>query len=126
MISRMGGTNIQVLWASCKRVADEAIGEWGIFAVVILMALGSFGLGRLSALEGARPLVSVTEAATSQGMPTLALGGQFVAARSGTVYYYPWCAGAAKIAVQNQVWFASEQAAQKAGYTAAKNCKGLQ
>jgi hypothetical protein len=29
------------------------------------------------------------------------------------------------IAPGNQVWFASEAAAQNAGYTAAKNCKGL-
>lgn len=54
------------------------------------------------------------------------LGGSFVAAKSGSTYYYPWCGGAQNIKPENQVWFPTEAAAQKAGYVPAKNCRGLQ
>lgn len=102
-----------------------AVGEWGIFALILLASLGSFGLGRLSALEGAKPPVSITQAAAATAPGPIIMGGQFVASRTGAVYYYPWCSGAAKIAPGNQRWFESEKAAQAAGYRPAKNCKGL-
>ena len=101
------------------------MGEWGLVAIVFFVALASFGLGRLSALEGARPPVSITRAPEDQKVRAMTLGGQFVASRTGSAYYYPWCAGATKILPQNQRWFQSEEAARKAGYAAAKNCKGL-
>lgn len=103
----------------------DAIGEWGIVILVLLVGLISFGLGRLSAFEDVLPPVSIIEAATTTTIAAIPLGGEFVAARGGSVYYYPWCSGAAKIKSANQVWFASESAAQKAGYRAAKGCKGL-
>ena len=99
--------------------------EWGITVLVLLVALASFGLGRLSAFEEARPLISVGEAPQASQVRALPLGGQFVASRTGTVYYFPWCGGAQQIPVGDQLWFASENVAQKAGYNPAKNCKGL-
>ena len=106
-------------------LADQGIAEWGIAAIVFLVALASFGLGRLSALEDAKPPVSIGEAPTAANPTALAMGGLIVASRSGSAYYYPWCAGAAKLLPANQVWFPDEQAAQRAGYTPAKACKGL-
>jgi hypothetical protein len=94
-------------------------------ALFMLVALASFGLGRLSALEDARPAVSIGSAPIATSPRAIALGGQFVASRTGTVYYYPWCSGAEHIDPQRQVWFVSEKAAQAAGYRPAKNCKGL-
>lgn len=117
--------NIQGFRAKIKGYADDAIGEWGLFALVLLVGLGSFGLGRLSALYEAKPLIGISQASAAAISPILAPGGQFVASRTGEVYYYPWCAGALKIKPENQRWFATETAAQKAGYRAAKNCKGL-
>lgn len=99
--------------------------DWGITFVVLLVALSSFGLGRLSALEDARPLISIGEAPKTTIGRVMPLGGQFVASHTGTVYYFPWCGGAQQIPVGEQVWFASENTAQKAGYAPAKNCKGL-
>ena len=118
--------NIQDIILKIKNIIGDAIAEWGLITIVFLVALGSFGLGRLSALEGARPPVSITQALPDDTKPrAMTLGGQFVAARGGSVYYYPWCTGAGKIAAVNKVWFDTETAARAAGYAPAKNCKGL-
>lgn len=117
--------NIQEAGWKIKGKAVDAIHEWGLVIIVFLVALASFGLGRLSALEDARPPISVVQAPKEAERQAMAAGGLLVAARSGSVYYYPWCTGALKILPQNQKWFQSEEAARKAGYTPAKNCKGL-
>ena len=49
----------------------------------------------------------------------------FVASKSGTKYYYPWCLGVSRIKEENKVWFATADEAKKAGYSPASNCKGL-
>jgi hypothetical protein len=117
--------NIHEWGQKIKLLLDNGIDEWGLIIIVFLVALASFGLGRLSALEDARPPVSITEAPSDTKPHAMVLGGLLVASRTGSTYYYPWCSGASKIAPANQVWFASEAAAQKAGYSSAKNCKGL-
>ena len=117
--------NIQDIGLKIKGLAADMVHEWGLIIVVFLVAVASFGLGRLSALEEARPPVSITQAPMAANQQAIAPGGLLVAARSGSVYYYPWCTGAAKILQQNQRWFQSEEAARKAGYAPAKNCKGL-
>jgi hypothetical protein len=91
------------------------------------VAFASFGLGRLSALESPKSTVVSIGQAPLEGKPRgMYPGGLVVAARSGNAYYYPWCTGALKIGATNMVWFDSEDAAKKAGYTAGKGCKGLQ
>jgi hypothetical protein len=121
--------SIQHLWGDSKsRILagfDRQIGDWGLPALVVLVGLGSFGLGRLSAIEEHRPVVSIGEAPAAGIQRAMPLGGQFVGSRTGTVYYFPWCGGAQQIPPDAQVWFTSEKAAQRAGYRAAKNCKGL-
>lgn len=121
----VGRENIQEFWARCKGLLDILLGEWGVFALILLSILVAFTLGRLSVLVEAKPLIEVHEP-SQEGRVTTMLGGQFVAALGGTVYYFPWCGGADKIATKNQRWFASEAAAKAAGYRAAKNCKGLE
>ena len=119
-------SNIQESWLRIKRSVGDGIGDFGLPILVILVGTASFGLGRLSVVEDARPAVSIGQAASAAAaIAPIAPGGMFVAAKTGTVYYYPWCTAATKIAASNQVWFATEAAAQKAGYRAAKNCKGL-
>ena len=117
--------NIQEMGLEIKNVAADAIDEWGLITIVFLVALASFGLGRLSALEDARPPVSIVQTPSAAKPATLFMGGLILASRTGNAYYYPWCAGAGKIAPSNQVWFPSEDAARAAGYAPAKNCKGL-
>lgn len=109
------------LWA----LANQGVGDWGLPILVVLVGLISFGLGRLSAIEESKPLVSIGQAPVAAAPRAMALGGQFVASRTGTVYYFPFCSGAQQIAPDKQVWFTSESAAQKAGYRPAKNCRGL-
>jgi len=48
---------------------------------------------------------------------------QIAAAKTGSKYYYPNCAGLKRIKVENLVYFASESEAEKAGYELAKNCE---
>lgn len=119
-----GSETIQELGAKGKAAISQGVGEWGLFALITLGLLASFGLGRLSALVEARPLVEVHTAAVAAA-GAVAPGGLYVASRNGSTYYFPWCAGAERIASQNERWFRSEEEAQKAGFRPAKNCKGL-
>ena len=116
---------IQDIWLKIKGLGEDFIADWGLIVIVFLVALASFGLGRLSALEDAQPPVAIVQAAIDSKPRAMAQGGLLVAARTGSAYYFPWCAGAAKINSANKVWFETEAAARKAGYVPAKNCKGL-
>jgi len=118
--------NIPEIGQRIKNGLEDVLAEWGVLLLVFLLSLASFGLGRLSALESGRPPVTVSEAQAASVARAMAVGGQVVAARTGKAYYFPWCGGADRIAAQNKVWFSSEQAAKKAGYAPAKNCKGLE
>lgn len=113
------------LWVKIKALAEDLVSEWGLIAIVILLGLASFGLGRLSAMEEARQAVSIREANLDSEARPIALGGLVVTSRSGSTYHFPWCPGAQTMAERNKRWFESEEAARAAGYTPAKNCKGL-
>jgi hypothetical protein len=117
---------IQDLWLKIKNGTEDAVGEWGLIAIVFLVGLASFGLGRLSALQEAQPAVSVQGAEAAAAAISVAPSGLVVASRSGTAYHFPWCSGAQSIKESNKIWFESEGAAQWAGYRPAKNCKGLE
>ena len=113
------------MWPKIKAAAEDWTAEWGLITIIFLVALSAFGLGRLSALEEARPLVAISQAPVEKSPQALTVGGLFVASKTGSVYYFPWCTGASKILPQNQRWFDTETAALKAGYAPAKACKGL-
>ena len=117
--------NIQEFLQKSKGVLEEVIDNLGLILVVLLTGLGSFGLGRLSALEDARAPVAIQMAPSEAKPQGMYLGGLFVASKTGSSYYYPWCLSQSKVAPVNQVWFKDEASAQKAGYRPAKNCKGL-
>ncbi len=68
-----------------------------------------------------KPIVQ-TSATSAPAMQPL---GGYVASKSGTKYYLPWCGAAKKIKEENKVWFATKADAEKAGYTPASNCPGL-
>ncbi|MEK7148601.1 MAG: hypothetical protein AAB770_01655 [Patescibacteria group bacterium] len=109
--------------------------------IIILVAFGSFGLGRLSKIEGAKTPIRIEKAeeinadtfsgkvqAGTQNVPVLNTdgnGGQLVGSKSGTKYYYQWCAGVQKIAMANRIYFASKSEAESRGYTPSATCKGL-
>lgn len=121
--------------------------------IVVLVGLGSFGLGRLSALRpGGEGQLRILEPAAGAASKSLTSSGQiqeggglvaavadkavgaaepnvsarnFVASKNGTKYYLPGCSGASRIKEENKVWFESTTEAENAGFTPAANCSGL-
>ncbi len=117
--------------------------------LLILVGIGSFGLGRLSVMgEGmsqdpGSPRVillatstnivpatstfpSVNAAViTGKAVPEKVISGPYVGSKSGTKYYLTECSGAKRIKVTNKVFFATKADAAAAGYEPAANCPGL-
>jgi hypothetical protein len=118
--------------------------------VVVAVGVGCFGLGLLSsgreggaatgaphtlALDTSHRVPYIEEVQNSGLSPhPLALSaaarvdtskGSIVASRKGKKYHGVWCSGARTIAEKNKRYFATADAAQKAGYTRASNCPGL-
>ncbi len=120
---------IKVLGVSLKE-------EFLLGAIIVLVALASFGLGRISVSKNIyenketvmlkTEVKSVSSAKTKDTEVRAGSGGEVVVSKSGKKYHYPWCAGAKQIAEKNKVTFPSSEEARKAGYTPASNCKGLQ
>jgi hypothetical protein len=122
-----------------------ALEPYLIAAIVLLVGLGAFGLGRLSAASGqkgtlriiypdakaAAPLANTAAVANAaealQAAPESAPAGQgaYVASKSGTKYYLAACSGASRIKQENRVYFVSKDDAVAAGYGPAANCPGL-
>jgi len=133
---------INDIWIKCKDLIN-IIKRRDIFLIFIIffISLGSFGLGFLAGNDIKRPQMTIKSAEYdfSKDSPAsvggvfseltenknISRAGGFVASKNGTSYHYPWCPGAEKIKEENKVWFKSSEDAEAAGYTAAKNCKGL-
>lgn len=108
-------------------------------AIVLLVALVAFGLGRLSVGQGgqqalrviypngvpAEPLASTAAVAARAPSSAKATEGNFVASKNGSKYYLVSCSGANRIKAENKVYFVSASAAAAAGYESAANCPGL-
>lgn len=120
--------SIREISLKIKVLGATVLGEWGVFILLILAVTGSFGLGRLSVLTAQKSPISVKNApltALGAGDEPLAVGGMYVGAKNNDIYYFPWCTQVAKIAEEERRWFANESVAQKAGYHAATNCRGM-
>ncbi len=131
-----------------KEWAGEYNRELYIGAVIVLVGIGSFGLGRLSSILPQKEPITVTTwgnpleegkgsresqngavKGVSEAPGGAALDpitqGKYVASRKGTSYHFPWCPGAKQIKEENKIYFDTKEAAQKAGYRPAANCEGL-
>lgn len=132
--------SIQEISAKFKPLWEDDRLFYGV--LVILVAIVSFGLGRLSisqnsqAFQEKAPIVLFEGAsapiAPSSSVPEVhepqvagAAAGTYVGSRNGSKYHLPWCPGASQIKDSNKVFFASKEEAEKAGYTPASNCKGI-
>jgi len=110
--------------------------------IIVLVAFGSFGLGRLSKIEGAKTpvrfenleYVSGSEtkpqksSQSTQGASVInatTAGTELVGSKNGTKYYYPWCSGVKNISPANLIHFSSKSEAETRGYTPSTTCKGL-
>ncbi len=124
----------------CKRLigwVKSNNNELYLTAIIILTAVISFGLGRLSKIREEKTPITIenvkenAEASESKPLSTSNVDNEiktdkiFVASRDGKKYYYIWCESANVIKEQNRVWFSTKAEAQKAGYQPAANCKGL-
>lgn len=108
---------------------------------IILVALLSFGIGRLSVAGDREPIkieydatltewstpsidqtASVINAAGKLAPPSVSDGG-VVVSKNGARYHYSYCAGAKQIKKENKIVFPTPAAAEAAGYTLAANCK---
>jgi hypothetical protein len=113
-----------------------------IVLVIILVALISFGLGRLSKIRENKAPVTIENLGASMinsqenftqndqniksnQIQVNSSQGMLVGSKNGTKYHFPWCSGAQRIKEENKIWFSSKKEAEKAGYTPAANCKGL-
>jgi hypothetical protein len=114
----------------------------GIFwlLAIILVALASFGGGYLVASKNNQPPIIIQNpaAASIQKAISPALEekapaekdnteavkkqGKFVGSVNSNKYHLPDCPSAKKILPQNQIWFDSEEEAQKAGYVKCGSC----
>jgi hypothetical protein len=135
-------TSIQEFIGKSKRVGEGLkaqinqiiSGKVYTIIIIILVALASFGLGRLSKIEENRPPVRLID--NSRAMPATANNavqhpmlnteaGKYVSSKSGAKYHLPWCSGAQRIKEENKIWFDSKETAERAGYSPAVNCKGI-
>ncbi len=128
---------IKQVKAKIKPLENDLI----IAIVIILVALISFGLGRLSKIRENKTPITIEDVGSKQNLTEKVepwgIGAEsakekgstldklFVASKNGTKYHYPWCPGALNIKEENKIWFSSKNEAEKAGYTPAANCKGL-
>lgn len=104
-----------------------------VFYTVLILctALISYGLGARSYVSATPPVeqgvtieqVSVNQSASLSKASQPETIETIVASRSGTKYHLLTCPGAVQIKEENKVFFASEIAAQAAGYTRAANCE---
>lgn len=115
-------TTITGMREKCKSLLGRIPRDILIIAILILACLFSFGLGYLAGLDaGQASGISLT----ISPLVATVTNGQVLAAKTGTKYYLPWCAGADRISDANKVRFASASAAQAVGYTPATNCNGI-
>jgi hypothetical protein len=103
-----------------------------VFFIVTIVLSGTlgFGLGRLSRLEEGREPVRIVDdspvvSTQAKAVTTAGARGNYVASKNGTKYYLLGCAGVSRIKEENKVYFATKEAAEKAGLGPAANCPGI-
>lgn len=108
-----------------SRFADELF----LFCIILLVALGSFGLGRMSMDEGAaqgdlkityNPQQGAEEwGEYSENLPN---ESNYVASKNGTKYYPINCSGANRIKEENRIYFRTVDDAESVGYARTSTC----
>ncbi len=129
---------VSQLWIKIKSFLALHREDVFVAAVIILVALLAFGLGRLSVLYDGRGEFKIEypalgEAAVLSSLPSLhppsplqsAAFAGYIASKTGSKYHLPWCAGAQSIKEENKIYFATKEEAEKRGYEPAGNCKGI-
>ena len=132
------------IWRRCKSWVQLHEKPVSYLLILVLTAVLAFGLGRLSRLEELHEPILIEETAnastglteaqdqnpvtqpTTQKAPGAdSAKGLYVASKTGTKYYLPWCSGVSRIKEENKVWFKTKEEAVKKGLTPAAGCKGI-
>ncbi len=115
--------------------SKKTLEDIAILAILILVGIGGFGLGRLSVEKtGKEPLHilragsgEVSQIGSKTAIPressTTKPEGEVVASKNSDKYHYLWCPGAKQISENNKILFRSATEAENAGYIKASNCK---
>jgi len=102
---------------------DKIKREYLLVAIILLVGLTSFGLGRISVLEK-----NQEESEVEFIVPELSKidpsfkGFNYLASINGTKYYPRACGSANRINIENRIYFKSTEDATKSGFERAKNC----
>jgi hypothetical protein len=111
--------------------------------IVIIVGLGSFGLGRLSKQNNnsgikieykdqeANAVFSETDSdnevinqlSNQSILVSNSLGKSFLASNRGKKYYPIGCSAGKTIKVENRIYFSTREDAEKAGYELSSSCK---
>ncbi len=108
--------------------------------IIVLVGLGSFGLGRLfpidktdkssSKLDNENVSIvkgeigkSIEAENTLTNFDTNQKEKMYVASKNGKLYYSKGCSGTKRIKLENQVWFASKSEAEDSGFSLSTSCK---
>lgn len=102
--------------------------------IIIIVAVSSFGLGRLSgSLKDEFSFNKITlveennnikeqEVVNDNNYENISTK-KYVASKNGKMYYSIGCSGAKRIKKENEVWFSSKEDAEKSGYELSSTCK---
>jgi hypothetical protein len=101
--------SIQKKLENIKQYSKGILGELFVILVIILVGLGSFGLGRLSVIiDTDEPVhIRANNLAEQQynqidsGESVSTNDGGIVASKNGTKYHFPWCSGATRMKEAN-------------------------
>lgn len=142
--AKQGKTACFVLfvWAKGRMVNEDFKKDAWTVLVVLGVGVGSWCFGRLSVATQSSAVgveikdvfkdaqdrfvckpPEVQDRGEGTSVSSKPAEGSVVGSKNGTKYHLPHCSGAGSIKEENKVWFASESAAQAAGYTRAGNCK---
>lgn len=129
-----------------KECASARQTDLFLAGLIFFASVGSFGLGRLSAIWPEKQPLVITDnrqPTTDNTMGDLRSGlqaeisstilnrqfftvrGKYIASKNGSAYHYPWCSGAKRIKEANKIWFQTKEEAKAKGYKPAANCEGL-
>ncbi|HUQ30234.1 MAG TPA: hypothetical protein VM103_01810 [Candidatus Paceibacterota bacterium] len=138
-------------WRKSRAARREALQSWFqtriqglpkdvlVVGIIALSSMGSFGLGMLVERDLGQGSAFTVKEVPLEEMPAAALaaepgitiapaslptaGGEVIASKNGTKYYYPWCSGISRITAANRITFASSALAEARGYTLSSTCK---
>lgn len=96
--------------------------EYFIIAILILVSVASFGLGRMSALENIQSEEVEFIIPKLSEIDTSSKGLNYFASINGTRYYPRGCKAGNRIKVENRMYFKTVSDAEKTGFSRAANC----